>query len=120
MLTKAQGELKDNDEDESSDSDSEDSEPYGESDNEKEEGNQSDDDLIEDENNDSKSVDDDDLGFVDKKPGAASTEYMEETKDQPNLKSNKKKNNDEHVFGDSDNDEFDDMVSFLKFINSFS
>ena len=39
MLTKAQGELKDNDEDESSDSDSEDSEPYGESDNEKEEGN---------------------------------------------------------------------------------
>ena len=78
MLAKAQGELKDNDEDESSESDSDDSEPYGDSDNEKEE---SDDDLIEDTNIDSKSVDDDDLGFVDKKPRAASAEDMEETKD---------------------------------------
>ena len=109
MLAKAQGELKDNDEDESSESDSDDSEPYGDSDNEKEE---SDDDLIEDANIDSKSVDDDDLGFVDKKPRAASAEDMEETKDQPEPKMHKKKKNDEHVFGDSDNEEYDDMVSF--------
>lgn len=59
------------------------------------------------------SVGDDDLGFVDKKPRAASTEDMEETKDQPGSKRIKKKNNDEHVFGESDNEEFDDMVSFF-------
>lgn len=97
LLQKAHKDLKDNDDDDEEDSESEEeSDYYKESDNEDFES--------DNENLDDKEIDDDCLGFVDKKEPATIEEDMEETKGEPTVSKN------ENTFG-SDNEEIDQLVS---------
>lgn len=96
LLAKAQGELKDNDEEDSDNSESDeedDSSNYDDIDNDDDE-----------ERFESTSMAEDDLGFVQSKPEADSSEDMEETKDVKKSRNDEKANN-------SDYDNYDEMVS---------
>lgn len=96
LLAKAQGELKDNDEEDSDNSESDeedDSSNYDDIDNDDDE-----------ERFESTSMAEDDLGFVQTKPEADSSEDMEETKDVKKSRNDEKANN-------SDYDNYDEMVS---------
>lgn len=99
LLQKASGEIKEHDDD---DSDDEDSNYDPESDGDIDVGNSDEEDELHD----------DALGFVSKKEGAEE-DMEEETKDQPAASSKKgTHDNDEKVFG-SDDEELDNLVSFL-------
>ena len=97
LLQKAHKDLKDNDDDEEESESEEESDYYGkESDN--------DDFESDNENLDDKEIDDDCLGFVDKKDSATIEDDMEETKGEPTF------TNDDKAFG-SDDEDIDQLVS---------
>lgn len=109
MIQKAQGELKENDDEDSDEESDDDESDYGDTDNENDEPDHM---LHDDEDLEAKEIDDDELGFVEKKKTkVASEEDMEETKDDYNL--DKKEDNDENVY-ESEN-EFDDCVSSFSY-----
>ena len=96
LLQKAHKDLKDNDDDEEDSESEEESDYYKESDNEDFES--------DNENLDDKEIDDDCLGFVDKKEAATIEDDMEENKGEPTVSKN------ENTFG-SDDEEIDQLVS---------